>query len=468
MLARAIADFEVGMQMPSWHPAIALAELRIRQGRLADAEMLLLGKDGHLQALLPAAHLHLARGDYDLARATAVRGLRAIGDDRLRAAELLAVLVDTELGVGDVKAAAAACDDRVARAAGLDVPGLQARTAAIRARVVAAGGDVAAAIGTMETALDKLPATGVPLRRANLLLDLVRLHEQAGNRAAARVEVGPRLGPRTTRTPPPRPPGPPKRILSPKPLRPAKPAPAARARRPSRAKLPVVGAATPMRSRRATSAAGRTTSSPASAAAARPGLEDLEDLALEEQVPRVPGMRRAGRRPFLAMLTTVLGETPRSSATSGAGQDGVLRLELAELTRLRGHVIMVVCGILAALLVARVMRTNQDTVSVAVANRYIAPGAVVTRDVVSWVSLPAHSALTPPLAGAAEINAPRPPVAATRIRQGDPIRRSDLGAALASNQRAMSIPVPADHAAGGQLAEGDRVDVIAPAASGSA
>ncbi len=78
MLTRSIEDFESRLHIPSWHPAIALAELRIRQGRLADAEMLLLGKDGSLQALLPAAHLHLARGDLDLARATAERGLRAI------------------------------------------------------------------------------------------------------------------------------------------------------------------------------------------------------------------------------------------------------------------------------------------------------------------------------------------------------------------------------------------------------
>lgn len=138
LLTRAIEDFEDSMGMPSWHLAIALAELRIRQGRLADAELLLLGKEGHLQALLPAARLHLARGDHDLARATAVRGLRAVRDDRLRAAELLAVLVDVELGVGDLDAAAAACDDLVARADRLDVPGLQARTAAVRARVLAA------------------------------------------------------------------------------------------------------------------------------------------------------------------------------------------------------------------------------------------------------------------------------------------------------------------------------------------
>ncbi len=190
MLLRAIEEFEAGMGMPSWHPAIALAELRIRQGRLADAEMLLLGKDGFLQALLPAAHLHLARGDLALARATATRGLRAIAGDRLRAADLLAVLVDTELAAGDLAAANAACDDLVERAEGLDIPGLQARVAALRARVLAAGGDAGHAIGTMEAALDRLPPAGVPLLRATLLIELVRLHVQAGNRAAATVEAG--------------------------------------------------------------------------------------------------------------------------------------------------------------------------------------------------------------------------------------------------------------------------------------
>ncbi|MFP5376579.1 MAG: hypothetical protein ACLGIO_07350, partial [Acidimicrobiia bacterium] len=188
LLARAIEEFEARMHLPSWHPAIALAELRIRQGRLAEAEMLLLGKEGHLQALLPAARLHLARGDHELARATAVRGLRAVGADRLRAAELLAVLVDVELGAGDLDAAAAACDDLATRAAGLDVTGLQARAATVRARVLAARGDGAGAIALLEAALDRLPVAGAPLVRAGLLVDLVRLHDGIGNRAAARVE----------------------------------------------------------------------------------------------------------------------------------------------------------------------------------------------------------------------------------------------------------------------------------------
>ncbi|MDP9418794.1 MAG: hypothetical protein M3P53_01320, partial [Actinomycetota bacterium] len=134
LLVRAIADFEATMASGSWHPAIALADLRIRQGRLADAEQLLLGKDGHVEALLPAARLHLARADYDLARATALRGLRALGADQLRAAELLAVLVEAELGSGNADAATARCAELDARTSGLDLPALRARITTVRAR----------------------------------------------------------------------------------------------------------------------------------------------------------------------------------------------------------------------------------------------------------------------------------------------------------------------------------------------
>jgi tetratricopeptide (TPR) repeat protein len=190
VLLRASAQFEDAMGSPSWHPAIALAELRIRQGRLAEAEALLLGKEGHVQALLPAARLHLARRDYELARATAVRGLRAIGGDRLRAAELLAVLVDVEVATGDRAAAAAACADLVRRAEGLGVPGLEARVAAVQGHAQAAAGDVVGAIETVERALDRMLQAGLPLLRATLLLELVRLHDEAGNMAAARVEAG--------------------------------------------------------------------------------------------------------------------------------------------------------------------------------------------------------------------------------------------------------------------------------------
>ena len=184
LLDRAKVDFESAMPTRSWHPDIALADLRIRQGRLFDAESLLLGIDNAVQALLPAARLHLARGDHELARAAARRGLRVIGDDRLRAAELLTVLIDAELARGDLDAAMAACAELTARTTELDVPALQARAAAARSRVQAAAGDLAEAIVTLEATVDGLGADRLPWLRATLLLQLARLREQAGDETA--------------------------------------------------------------------------------------------------------------------------------------------------------------------------------------------------------------------------------------------------------------------------------------------
>jgi tetratricopeptide (TPR) repeat protein len=189
ILIRAVVDFEARMPTSSWHPAIALADLRIRQGRLADAERLLLGKDAHLQALLPAARLHLARGDHDLARATAIRGLRAIGADRLRAAELLSVLVEAELAVGNLDAARRACAELEARTSGLPLSTLQAKAAATRATVLLATGDREAAISAIEAGLAQLSSTQAPWLRVGLLLELARLHDEAGDRASAIIEA---------------------------------------------------------------------------------------------------------------------------------------------------------------------------------------------------------------------------------------------------------------------------------------
>jgi tetratricopeptide (TPR) repeat protein len=189
VLTKAIAEFEAAFPVPSWHPAIGLADLRIRQGRLAEAEALLVGKDQAFEALLPAARLHLARGDHDLARAAAARGLRALGSDRLRALQLLAVSVDAELACGDLEAAAAACEDLVRRTAGLEVPALAAQAAAVQARVLAAGGEAGEAIGLLESTVDSLDARRLPWLRATLLLDLAGLRERAGDPAGATLDA---------------------------------------------------------------------------------------------------------------------------------------------------------------------------------------------------------------------------------------------------------------------------------------
>jgi tetratricopeptide (TPR) repeat protein len=187
LLSRSADEFRAAMPLPAWHPDIALADLRVRQGRLVEAEQLLLGWDQFVQALLPTARLQLARGDHELALRAARRGLRAVGTDRLRAAELLLVVVDAELGRGDVVAATAACAELSVRLDGIDVAPLRARGACASSRALVAAGDPAAAVAVVEEALADLDRSRLPFVRATTLLALARAHAAAGDRDEARA-----------------------------------------------------------------------------------------------------------------------------------------------------------------------------------------------------------------------------------------------------------------------------------------
>ncbi len=185
LLTRSIADFEASMG-PSWHPAIALADLRTRQGRYADAEVLLLGKEQAPQAMLPAARLQFERGDHALAVTTARRGLGLLGEDRLRAVELLTVIIDGLLTTGDITGARAACDDLVRRLEGIEIAALVARRDAALAAVLAAEGDPAEAASLLQHAIDRIDPAVLPWRRAVLMSELGRLLEAAGDPSGAR------------------------------------------------------------------------------------------------------------------------------------------------------------------------------------------------------------------------------------------------------------------------------------------
>jgi DNA-binding CsgD family transcriptional regulator len=82
-----------------------LALLRVRQGRLEDAETLLVGFDENPDAAVPLAALHLARGRNALARDRLERMLAEPSLSAGAAGPLLALLVDVELQSGDVDAA---------------------------------------------------------------------------------------------------------------------------------------------------------------------------------------------------------------------------------------------------------------------------------------------------------------------------------------------------------------------------
>jgi DNA-binding NarL/FixJ family response regulator len=117
-------------------PVLRLAELRVRQGRDAEAAQLLEGAEDRPEAALPVALLHLMRAQPALAGSVATRALAARPDD-IRAVPLLAVLAQAELAAGNLPAAEAAVArlDRVAIATGL--PAVRGAVALARARVAA-------------------------------------------------------------------------------------------------------------------------------------------------------------------------------------------------------------------------------------------------------------------------------------------------------------------------------------------
>ena len=190
ILTRAAADFEAATGLPAYHPVLGLADLRIRQGRLADAEALLLGREQAMDALLPGRPPAPRPGRP--ARWPGPRpgaGLRALCDDRLRALELLAVLVETELAAGDLEAASAAGIDLAARSADVEVAPLRARSDAVAARLLAATGHPEEAVSLLESTVDRLQGAQLPWLRATLLVDLARWRERAGDAAGARLDA---------------------------------------------------------------------------------------------------------------------------------------------------------------------------------------------------------------------------------------------------------------------------------------
>jgi DNA-binding CsgD family transcriptional regulator len=84
-----------------------LAELRLAQGRVEEAERLLAGFEDHEAAAPVCARIHLLRGRLALAVATIQRRLGVIGgEDRLEGAELLELLGEAEIGRGQAQVAA--------------------------------------------------------------------------------------------------------------------------------------------------------------------------------------------------------------------------------------------------------------------------------------------------------------------------------------------------------------------------
>lgn len=156
-------------------PAVAtLAELRVLQGRLLDAERLLANGEEHQGRLRALSLLRLAEGRPAEAVTLLEQALRAVTDHPVRAAQLLAPLVDALLACEDLDGATAASRKLTQTA---DAAGIRLVTAfadlAI-ARVAAASGQTDDAARASRRALVAFSHLNMPYETAQARLELAR------------------------------------------------------------------------------------------------------------------------------------------------------------------------------------------------------------------------------------------------------------------------------------------------------
>lgn len=134
--------------------------------------------------------------------------------------------------------------------------------------------------------------------------------------------------------------------------------------------------------------------------------------------------------------------------------------------RLRGrfgtaHLVAVAAGMVTALLLLAWTRGQEQLVSVVVAAGEIRAGTAVDAADLTLVEIPASASVAAAMVPAADLAALPGQVATRGIRPDEPILRSDLRPPVAEGgRRAMSIPLLPAQAVGGDLAVGDRVDVL--------
>jgi DNA-binding NarL/FixJ family response regulator len=176
----------------------ALAELRIRQGRLEEAERLLEGHTEHPLALSPMVALHVERGKLELAAARLQERLERLPPDAPALAPVLPLLVEVRIAQGDLDGAGEALERLRELGRSLRREHLIACAELAAARVSAARRDGAAG-AHLQAALDLFARLEMPLDEARARLELARHHAALGSELAvpearAALSVFERLG----------------------------------------------------------------------------------------------------------------------------------------------------------------------------------------------------------------------------------------------------------------------------------
>ena len=150
-----------------------LAELRVAQGRLEEAEQSLAGFEDHAAAAPVQARIQLLRGNPSLAAASARRSLDALGENRLESALLLELVGEAEIGQGQVEVAAERGRKLAELGGTLGCRVMLARGERLHGYALAAGGD-AAAKRHLDAALSEFVRLGMSFEAAHTHLLLAQ------------------------------------------------------------------------------------------------------------------------------------------------------------------------------------------------------------------------------------------------------------------------------------------------------
>lgn len=122
---------------------------------------------------------------------------------------------------------------------------------------------------------------------------------------------------------------------------------------------------------------------------------------------------------------------------------------------------MLTAGLLAVLANFALLRSRDEMVQVAAADRDLGRGSAASADAFHLVEIQGDTDVLSTLVPAEGVAALDGLIAARSISAGELISTSDfVSAAAPSEQRAMSIPVDRVHATGGMISDSDVVDVI--------
>jgi DNA-binding CsgD family transcriptional regulator len=149
-----------------------LAELRLAQGRIEEAERLVEGFEDHPAAAVVVGMISLARDEPAQAAATLKRRTSEVDERILDIAAPLELLVEAELAQGATDVAAARANRLAELGAGLGCDAIVARGQRAVGRVLTAAGDIVAAKPHLQSALAAFRRLQMPLEagRTQLLL----------------------------------------------------------------------------------------------------------------------------------------------------------------------------------------------------------------------------------------------------------------------------------------------------------